>query len=243
MISQPHIYRRKIIATGKYYIGKHNGNNKWYKGSGVDWLKDYKIYVKNPMLDLYEEILEIITDISQLDIREEYWLKKVDAANNPLYYNKTNRSRGWIKVTDEQKNKISKSKKGKKMSKESSKKKRNKMIGIPKHTIESKRKIGEKNSKPNPKISEKLKNKEKTEEHKQKLKEAKKLQTNWRPADVIIQYDLEGNFIKEWSSIKEASYIHKGSIRDCCIGRQKTAGGYIWKYKEKKKNKYVKTNH
>jgi hypothetical protein len=233
MISLPHIYRRKIIYTGKYYIGKHNGTNKWYKGSGTEYLKDYKRYVKNPEIDLYEEILEIVPNISELNKREEYWLKKVDATNNPLYYNKTNRSRGWSKVTDEQKDKISNTKKGKKMSKESTEKKREKMIGKPKHTDESKKKIGEKNSTPNPKVSEKLKNKPKSEEHKQKIKESKKFQINWRPSDPILQYDLEGNFIKEWESIKKAKeWLGKGDIRSCCRGKQNTAGNFIWKYKK-----------
>ena len=47
----------------------------------------------------------------------------------------------------------------------------------------------------------------------------------------ILQYDLEGNFIKECSSITEANKHHKGDIQACCRGKQKTAGGYIWKYK------------
>ena len=37
--TRPHIYRRQIIATGKFYIGKHKGGDKYYKGSG----KEYKI--------------------------------------------------------------------------------------------------------------------------------------------------------------------------------------------------------
>lgn len=237
MINQPHIYKRKIIFTGKYYVGKHNGNNVKYKGSGVEYLKDYKKYVKDPKIDLEEEILEIVIDISRLDEREEYWLKLLNAAEDPLFYNKTNRSRGWSKVTKEQKEKISEAKKGKLMTKESSEKKKEKMLGKPKHTEESKKKISEKNSKPNPKVSEKLKNKPKTKEHKEKIKESKKFQTNWRKPDVIIQYDLNNIIIKEWESIKKAQeWLGKGDIRSCCKGKQKTAGGYIWKYKNKKSN-------
>lgn len=51
----------------------------------------------------------------------------------------------------------------------------------------------------------------------------------------IIQYDLQGNFIKEWNSISEASKtlnINLGNIAECCKKHRKTAGGYIWKYKE-----------
>lgn len=47
----------------------------------------------------------------------------------------------------------------------------------------------------------------------------------------VLQYDINGNFIKRWNSIKEAqSYINKGSIINCCRKKNKTAGGYIWRY-------------
>ena len=48
----------------------------------------------------------------------------------------------------------------------------------------------------------------------------------------ILQFDLEGNFIKEWDSISEASKSVKGDVGSHLAGRQKTAGGYIWKFKE-----------
>lgn len=49
----------------------------------------------------------------------------------------------------------------------------------------------------------------------------------------VLQYDFNGNFIKEWESI--AQVIEKLNIRNisqACRGIRKTAGGYIWKYKE-----------
>ena len=51
----------------------------------------------------------------------------------------------------------------------------------------------------------------------------------------IIQYTLDGKFIREWESQAEASRqcgIHFGSISNCCLGRSKTAGGFIWRFKE-----------
>ncbi len=50
----------------------------------------------------------------------------------------------------------------------------------------------------------------------------------------ILQYDLEGNFIKEWESGKIVTNILKidnGRISRCCKNKVKSAGGYIWKYK------------
>lgn len=51
----------------------------------------------------------------------------------------------------------------------------------------------------------------------------------------IIQYDLFMNKIKEWKSIYKASEetkIFRSSIIKACQKKQKTAGGYIWRYKE-----------
>jgi len=50
----------------------------------------------------------------------------------------------------------------------------------------------------------------------------------------ILQYDLEGNFIREFISQKQAEDFlkcKKGSISACCNNRQKTAYNYIWKFK------------
>ena len=47
----------------------------------------------------------------------------------------------------------------------------------------------------------------------------------------VLQYDLDGNFIKEWKYLFLAKKDTKGDIQACCVGKQKTAGGYKWKYK------------
>jgi hypothetical protein len=93
---KPYIYKRQIIETGKYYIGKHKGGDKYYYGSGKDYkadLKKYKI--------IETEILEYVEDISKLNEREIYWLEYFDAVNNPLFYNKTNKSYGPISQTEQ----------------------------------------------------------------------------------------------------------------------------------------------
>ena len=48
----------------------------------------------------------------------------------------------------------------------------------------------------------------------------------------VLQYDLENNFIKEWSSAQEAIKAGFGDVVSCCNGRQKTAGKHCWKYKK-----------
>mgnify|MGYP006921290116 CR=1 FL=1 len=52
----------------------------------------------------------------------------------------------------------------------------------------------------------------------------------------VLQYDLEGNFIKEWEFVKQPT--HEGIATDyngisaCCLGKQKTSNGFIWRFKE-----------
>ncbi len=51
---------------------------------------------------------------------------------------------------------------------------------------------------------------------------------------VILQFSLDGEFIREFNSIKEASEeisISKPAIVHCLKGKTKKAGGYKWKYK------------
>lgn len=49
----------------------------------------------------------------------------------------------------------------------------------------------------------------------------------------VLQYTKGGQFIKEYPSITEAGRntgINYSSICQCCLGKRKSAGGYIWKY-------------
>lgn len=52
----------------------------------------------------------------------------------------------------------------------------------------------------------------------------------------ILQLDLEGKVIKHWDSINEArdfyGYKSEMGIIGTCKGRQKSSGGFIWKYQK-----------
>lgn len=54
----------------------------------------------------------------------------------------------------------------------------------------------------------------------------------------ILQFDLLGNFIKEYDGIIDATRELKKnsstSIMKCCKGKYKQAYGFVWKYKEHK---------
>ena len=50
----------------------------------------------------------------------------------------------------------------------------------------------------------------------------------------ILQFDIKGNLIREWPSIKEAAdSVNRcsSSIVNCIKGRSKTSAKFIWKYK------------
>lgn len=49
----------------------------------------------------------------------------------------------------------------------------------------------------------------------------------------VLQYSLDGDFIKEWPSLisvqNELGY-NRGSLSNCCLNKTKTAYDYVWKY-------------
>ena len=60
---------------------------------------------------------------------------------------------------------------------------------------------------------------------KRKISEANSIKIN--------QYDMDGNFIKQWlgiNNIEKCLKINKGNICMCCKGKRNNAGGYKWKY-------------
>ena len=49
----------------------------------------------------------------------------------------------------------------------------------------------------------------------------------------ILQYTIEGKFITEYSSLNEVMSLFNKGVGDCLRGRNKTSGGFVWKYKER----------
>lgn len=71
--------------------------------------------------------------------------------------------------------------------------------------------------------------------HKENLQHASKhhLLSTYKP---INQYDLDGNFIKTWNSMKEATAFYGfgiNSLRNACKRKSGIHKGYIWKYANK----------
>lgn len=56
----------------------------------------------------------------------------------------------------------------------------------------------------------------------------------------VVQYTLDGNYIKQWRSVKEAAEslgISRSQISEACIGKRvKTAKGFLFKWLERPDN-------
>jgi group I intron endonuclease len=129
----------------------------------------------------------------------------------------------WSCISNETRNRISIAQQGKKASDETKKKM-------------SEMRIGEKSYWYGRKMSD-LSRKKMSESKKGKVfpKEFLEMVSNINKIPVI-QLDKEDNFIKEWSSAKDAGVgvnISSSGITSCCKNKPKynTAGGYKWKYK------------
>ena len=73
-----------------------------------------------------------------------------------------------------------------------------------------------------------------SEETKKKMASSK-FGNHYAPTKSILQFSKYGEFIAEYPSFMEAERktgISNSSICQCCKGKRKSAGGYIWKYKE-----------
>lgn len=71
--------------------------------------------------------------------------------------------------------------------------------------------------------------KSKTLEHKLKISK------NHPTKKPVLQYDLQNNLLNEFESINEAARQTVGRVGDisaCCNHKQKTAYGFIWKFKQ-----------
>jgi len=85
------------------------------------------------------------------------------------------------------------------------------------------------------------KGKKKSDIHCKKIKERM-----LKKAKSILQFDLDGNFIKEYISISEAcreTKIHKATIIQNIKNKRLTGGRFLWSVKENKNIDYDELNN
>ena len=216
------IYETTNNINGKRYIGQHTTDNiqDGYLGSGV---------ILKQAIDKYgidnfsREILAYATNKDELNEKEKYYIDKFNAIESDMYYNIAEGGEGGnlrAGFTDEQKAqwkaKMSENSakywQGKKLSEET------------KHKI-SESKKGEKNP---------MYGKKHNEETKAKMSEALKGKDNPK-AKSVIMIDKSNNVLACFVCIRDGNeYLGKPrnytGINNCARGKQKTSGGYKWKY-------------
>jgi hypothetical protein len=166
--------------------------------------------------------LTVIDKVENWKYWEEYWIEQFKAWGFNLL-NQNKGGGGPEQYTEEQKQKMRKPRKegtGDKISK----------VLKGNHTQYYTESVRQKISKGN-KIPKPF-----SDEHKQNMGIAKRKQ-----ATPVLQYDLNDNLIIEWESKGQAAKWIKeqtgktsnitSQIKDCILGRQKTAYGFKWKYK------------
>lgn len=210
--------------SGRCYIGQttdektrrdHWNTKGSYAGRKIDRARE-KYGIESFSYEVLERrIYESKEEASNgLDALEIYYIGLYDSYRNG--YNCTtggNTTLGYIH-TDEARTKISESHIGKKLSDET------------KIKLSKIRKGRHHTKKWSTNISRALKGRPCTWSDKIALSKSKK---------VVIQYNTDGTFINEYSSTKEASLktnIGMAALYKCLSGKNSTAGGFIWKYKD-----------
>jgi group I intron endonuclease len=234
------IYKITNLINNKIYIGKSKYNNEKYLGSGIaleNAKKKYGIHNFN------KEIIEEVDCEKKLNLLEKFWIHKLKSYDKKIGYNIAEGGNGGntrAGFTDDELeeyyNKLSYGVKNSDKYLKAVEKKTG--VKKPKHSEKMKKLYKEgrlnvgKNTKPfsdetKLKISEKNKGKKRTDETKYKIAKSK-----FKEVEKLTVY---GEYIESYSSIDEASKknnVNRCCISDACWGKQKTAGGYKWRFKK-----------
>jgi len=203
----------------KIYVLEKNGI-PFYVGKAKDSTRRKHSHRRTYGLDIQYYVIDEVEDWK---FWESYWIEQFRCWGFKLE-NKNNGGGGPSNYTEEQKQKMKGPRPGtgEKISKTLRERNHSQY-----YTNEIKQKISQ-NNKGKPKPF--------SESHKIAMGIAKRKQ-----AKPVLQYDLENNIIKEWESKGQAAAWIKeqtnkksnvtSQIKDCILGRQKTAFRYKWKYK------------
>ena len=215
------IYCYYCIPTEKYYVGqtvepkmrfyRHikslvNKDNNYFHNALRKYGLDNFVYCV-----LEDNILR-----ENLNMKEQEWIEYYDS-----FYDGYNMTAGGGQTifSEESRRKLSNSLKGR--------------------DVWNKGKTGIYSEETRRKMAESSKGRHHTEEAKRKMSESRK----GRPSPFkgktspkrkkVLKYDLNGNFIKEYTSMMEAAKENPkcgNNIGAVCQGKRRQAGGFIWKY-------------
>lgn len=226
------IYKTINLVNGKFYIGQDTHNNPSYLGSGTILKQAIKKYGRKYFV---KEILEQCSNQNELNEREKYWIQQTRALE--LGYNLAEGGFGVSNMSDEIKQKISKSKTGKKMS-EATRQKMSVVSRGRKVSEETKRKLREINTGKKLSIEHRQKlreintGKKLSEEHKRKIGEKSKLYRHSEESKQKIKLANTGKIrsqetkrkISDNSKNKKLSDRHKQILLSFAVGNQWNKG-------------------
>lgn len=205
------IYLVTNLVNSKKYIGQDSKDDPRYLGSGYLLAKALKKYGE---ANFKKDILDRCKTKEELNNLEKYWISHYNAVADPMFYNLANGGQGgFVSVASNEKRSAS-------------------LIGHV-HSAETKEKIRNKaiGRKPSAETKVAMSTTHKSQEKPWLNRFRVGGHGNPRAYDVY-QYSMAMVLIKKWTCQKVASQelsINKSCINACIKGRQKSAGGYIWK--------------
>lgn len=123
------IYKTTNLINGKIYIGKDSRNIDSYYGSGIVLNHAIKKYGKE---NFKKETLDKAKNAKELNEKEIFWIKKLDACNKEIGYNRSYGGDGFSGITQETREKLKISRLKWKFSNETKKKMSESSKGVPK---------------------------------------------------------------------------------------------------------------
>ena len=222
-----------ISPSNKKYIGitSQNVKKRWQNGYGYKTNKYFWRAIQKYGWDNFEH--EILFENLTVDEAKEKEIELIKLYNTyrPNGYNLTFGGDNISEkiFSEETRKKISNALKGRTLSHETKQKISNASNGENNYWYGKKLSQDHKN-----KIGEKHKGMKASDETRRKMSESHLGKTSIK----IYQYDLDGNFIKEWVSATEVSRILKlnqSNISGCCTRNRNECGGYQWRFYKKDK--------
>lgn len=246
-----YIVYKHTFPNNKVYIGitKNDKNRRWQYGNGYrNQPLIYRAIKKYNWNNIKHEILYNNLSKKNAELKEIELIKKYKSNNKKYGYNIDNGGNCCGKHSKETLKKISEAQKGEKNHMFGKKGKLCPIYGR-KLSLETKYKLSE-YAKKRTGNKNSMYGKNQSEETKQKIREKalgrkisedtkKKISQNSAIKRKVNQYDLNGSFIKQYESLKQAEKetgIFSQNIGKVCRGQQQYAKGYLWRYADDSAN-------
>lgn len=219
---------KHTTPSGKVYIGitskpveERWQNGRGYKRNGHFW----SAIEKYGWESIQHEVLAVGLTREQAAEAEKHYISVFQSADQEKGYNLTFGGEKGAKHTEASRRKLSESKQGKRYN-----------IGVP-FTEERKKHLRENHADvrgpKNPNYGKKWTKEQIAKRQEKRVYASGGKHPSARP---ILQIGTDGNVVKRWGSISEASKEYcKTSIKDCLRGKYKQHRGFRWRYDDGKR--------